>query len=135
MAAARRAFDVLKRRADFLRVAAAGAKAVQAGVLLQAGPAARASPRLSVGFTASKKVGNAVARNRARRRLREAAHAVLPGEAPAGYDYVLVARSETVAMPYSRLLADLSRAVKRLKLAPRAAASPAPDAPSRERSA
>jgi ribonuclease P protein component len=131
MAAARRAFDVLKRRADFLRVAASGAKAVQTGLLLQAGPAPRtaggAAQRLAVGFTASKKVGNAVARNRARRRLREAARAVLPREAASGYDYVLVARPETATMPYAALLGDLRRALKRLKLAPVPAAARAPE--------
>lgn len=116
MAAARRAFDVLKRRADFLRVAASGAKAAEPGVLVQAGPAAAAAAALRVGFTASKKVGNAVARNRARRRLREAARAVLPAEAPKGFDYVLVARAETAARPYALLLADLRRGLKRLKL-------------------
>jgi ribonuclease P protein component len=64
------------------------------------------------GVTASRKVGGAVERNRAKRRLREAARAVLPLSALPGNDYVLVARRETLAKPFDVLLADLARALK-----------------------
>jgi ribonuclease P protein component len=67
---------------------------------------------VQVGFTASKKIGNAVTRNRAKRRLRAAAQAVLPGLARAGWDYVLVARPQaTVARPWPDLLRDVEAAL------------------------
>jgi ribonuclease P protein component len=66
-----------------------------------------------LGFTCSRKVGNAVARNRARRRLREAARAVLPREA-AGWDLVLVGRPATVVRPFALLRQDLAEAMRRL---------------------
>ncbi len=67
-----------------------------------------------VGFTASRKVGNAVARNRARRRLRAAAREVMPNAARAGHDYVIVARGATLARPYRALVGDLEEAMRRL---------------------
>ena len=75
---------------------------------------ADSGPRL--GLTASRKVGNAVARNRARRRLRAAAEKVLPAMAEAGYDYVLIARKATPGRPFAALVGDLERALKRLDL-------------------
>ena len=68
--------------------------------------------RLRVGFTASKKIGNAVARNRAKRRLRAAASQLLPLLGRAGHDYVLVARGTTVARPFPALLSDITTAMK-----------------------
>jgi ribonuclease P protein component len=68
-----------------------------------------------VGFTCSKKVGNAVARNRARRRLREAARLVLPGAARPGWDYALIGfREETAARPFALLADDLATALDRV---------------------
>tara|TARA_R100000501_G_C2596310_1_gene94740 strand:- start:344 stop:610 length:267 start_codon:yes stop_codon:yes gene_type:complete len=67
---------------------------------------------IRVGFTCSKKVGNAVARNRAKRRLREIARLTLPQTGRAGMDYVFVGRREaTAALPFDQLLADLTRAL------------------------
>ncbi len=71
-------------------------------------------PGIRVGFTCSKKVGNAVARNRARRRLREAAERILPLHAQPGMDYVLIGRTESVGRPFHLLLQDLTQALKRL---------------------
>ncbi len=67
---------------------------------------------LRVGFTASKKIGGAVVRNRAKRRLRAAAAAVLPLSGVAGTDYVLVARRDTVTRPFDSLLSDLAQALR-----------------------
>jgi ribonuclease P protein component len=119
----------LKTRADFLRVAAARRRAVVAGLLLQAAPRPReagSGSRLRVGFTASRKVGNAVARNRAKRRLRAVAASVLPREGASGTDYVLIARASTADRPFAELVADLERAVRRLnRVAARGRASAA----------
>lgn len=69
---------------------------------------------VSVGFTCSKKVGNSVARNRARRRLKAAVDEVFPSLARSGLDYVVIGRQETVTRPYSLLLQDLRTALKRV---------------------
>jgi ribonuclease P protein component len=106
----------LKRRPEFLKVAAARMKWVTPGLILQARQ--RTSPdqpdaaaAIRVGFTVSRKVGQATARNRARRRLRAAASEVLPRYARPGYDYVLIGRRETLERPYDKLLDDLRQAV------------------------
>ena len=103
----------LTRRAEFLTVAAGRRKSVAPGLILQAHPQSASAP-LRVGFTASRKVGNAVARNRARRRLRAAAAAVLPAHAAGGHDYVVIARAATLTRPYVALLEDLAAGLKRL---------------------
>jgi ribonuclease P protein component len=103
----------LLRRADFLTVAEGRRKFVAPGLILQAAAQGAASePR--VGFTASRKVGNAVARNRARRRLRAASAALLPVHAAPGHDYVLIARHGTLTRPYQALLGDLRDGLQRL---------------------
>lgn len=101
----------LKRRAEFLRAAARGRKAAVHGLVLQALPRGDAAPA-RVGFTATRKLGNAVARNRARRRLKEAAR-LLAGELPAGHDLVLIGRDATRSRPFTLLLDDLRRALAR----------------------
>lgn len=76
-------------------------------------------PAIRVGFTVSRKVGNAVVRNRVRRRLREAAREVIPGRARADLDYVLVGRQAAIARDFGALRQELLDALKRLKaLAP-----------------
>jgi len=103
--------DRLKIRADFLR-AQRGIRRVTPSLTLET--CATPEPKkgtLRVGFTASRKIGNAVARNRAKRRLRAAAAAVLPLSGAAGHDYVLVARPGTLTRQYSSLLEDLAMAL------------------------
>lgn len=103
----------IKARADFLR-AARGVRRSQTSLTLEVAPTPQAGQKpdtVRYGVTASRKVGGAVERNRAKRRLREAARAVLPLSAIAGNDYVLVARRETLVRPFDGLLADLARAL------------------------
>jgi ribonuclease P protein component len=107
----------LKIRADFVRVAAGRRRAVRPGFVLQAAPRPADDDRstgLWVGFTASRKVGNAVIRNRAKRRLRAAAAEVLPRLGRPGTDYVIVARAATGERPYAELIADLASALQQL---------------------
>lgn len=107
-------FLTLKKRADFLR-AAQGRRQGTAGFLLQARNRGDASAAVRVGFTCSKKLGNAVARNRAKRRLRAIAREVLPGVARPGWDYVLVGRpGATADREFALLLTDLTGALRQV---------------------
>ena len=106
-------FDTLKKRADFLRAARAQ-RVVMPGFILQARPRNDDGP-VRVGFTCSKKVGNAVVRNRAKRRLREVARHVLSRRAAPSTDYVFVGRAEvTATRPFPDLIADCAAALERL---------------------
>jgi ribonuclease P protein component len=107
----------LKARADFLRVAASRRSAARPGLVVQAAPAPPVMPNgpaVRVGFTASRRVGNAVARNRAKRRLRAAAAEVLARQGAPGTDYVLIARGGTGARPYAQLVGDLEGALRQI---------------------
>jgi ribonuclease P protein component len=81
------------------------------------------------GFTATKRIGNAVARNRAKRRLRAAAAALLDEHGVAGCDYVFIARQETAGAPWERLLDDVRSALLRLAPALAPVLAPAPTLP------
>lgn len=105
----------LKRRAEFLRVAESRRKSVTPGLILQAlRHAAADATAARVGFTASRKVGISVERNRARRRLRAAVDRVMPLHAAPGHDYVLIARAATIRRPFAALLGDLETALRQL---------------------
>lgn len=107
---------VMKIRADFLRCARA-ARQGTSGMMVQARQrrAEEGITGIRVGFTCTKKVGNAVARNRAKRRLREATRMVLPDHGRDGWDYVLIGReTATAARPFEDLKRDLISALKKL---------------------
>lgn len=101
----------LRKRADFLRAAQARRQGTP-GFLLQARDRSDSDPVVRVGFTCSKKLGNAVMRNRAKRRLREVARLALAGTARPGWDYVLVGRPQaTVDRDFAALLTDMATAL------------------------
>lgn len=111
---ARPAVERLKQRREFLAVAGARRKWAAPGLVLQARPRSEGDGAPRIGFTASRKVGNAVCRNRARRRLRAAAERILPGHAKRGFDFVLIARAATLDRPFTGLLEDLETALRKL---------------------
>ena len=108
----------LKRRKDFIRVARHGRKWAMPGLVLQSfnrQSSTENSPLgVRVGFTVTKKIGTAVTRNRARRRLRAAADAVMLGISEKNIDYVLIGRAGTVKRPFECLVQDLKVAMKKL---------------------
>lgn len=106
----------LTRRREFLRVAGRGHKIARPGLLLQALPGTGGPLRL--GFTATRRIGGAVVRNRAKRRLREAARLTLGAAPPEGWDLVLVAREATATRPFAALLADLAAALRQAGVTP-----------------
>ena len=101
----------LKRRADFL-AAATGIKAPAAGFVLQARARGDVAPA-RFGFTVSKKVGNAVARNRVKRRLREIVRLNAVMAAQGGHDYVLIGRKAALTLPFGRMAGEFAGALKR----------------------
>ena len=103
---------VLQNRSEFLQASRAP-RAAMPGFILQIRPRGDDAP-MRVGFTCSKKVGNAVARNRAKRRLREIARMVLPEHGKHGTDYVLIGRRDTTAtIPLETMKNDLRRALEK----------------------
>lgn len=107
----------LTRRSQFLWVAQ-GAKQATPSCVVQARQRRAEDPGLSdrarAGFTATRKIGGAVVRNRAKRRLREAARQLLPRLGRPGVDYVFIARQDTATRAWGSLLDDIERALLRL---------------------
>jgi ribonuclease P protein component len=107
--------NVLRKRSDFLAAARARRQGTPA-MMVQGRDRRDDDPSIRVGFTCSKKVGNAVARNRAKRRLRAVARDVLHAHGQPGWDYVLIGRArETAARPYEALRNDLVYALRKLR--------------------
>lgn len=106
----------LERRADFLRLAR-GQRYSAEGLVLQMQPHPGGGQAVRAGFTATKKLGNAVVRNRVKRRLREVVRLVFPLFAKPGFDYVLIGREATVSRPFALLVDDLKRALVRVHAA------------------
>ena len=115
----RAALGRLTRRAEFLRVARGKRRWAAPGLVLQVRLQGRpigepdSQSAWRVGFTVTKKVGNAVIRNRVKRRLRAAVLDVLPLYAAAGHDYVVIGRQGTLARDYEDLKGDLELALER----------------------
>lgn len=107
----------LPNRSDFLRVAAGKRRWAAPGLVLQVAPrpadARTGDHDVRVGFTATRKIGNAVTRNRARRRLRAAVRDVIASSARADLDYVVIARAATAGRPYDKLVGDLATALQK----------------------
>ena len=102
----------LTRRAEFLKVAASGNRVATHGLVLQILARGDGEPA-RLGFTVTKKVGNAVVRNRTRRRLKEAARLLLRHTPVVGADLVLIGRDATRRRPFDELTDDLRRALRR----------------------
>ena len=100
----------LKTRAQFL-TAAKGSSLSRGAVVVQRLARGDGAAHIGEGFTATKKIGNAVARNRAKRRLREAARSLLPRHGQSGCDYVFIARMGAGERPWARLLDDVGSAL------------------------
>ncbi|WP_025886248.1 ribonuclease P protein component [Asaia prunellae] len=102
----------LRKRPEFLRVASRGRKVATPGLVLQVLRTEHEAPA-RVGFTVTKKVGNAVVRNRTRRRLRAALQHVARKTDLAAVDLVLIGRDSTRGRPFDRLIADLEHALRK----------------------
>ncbi len=100
----------LKKRSDYLIVTKAGQRFVTPAFILQVYHRAPEAPA-RVGFTASRKIGGAVERNRAKRRLRALVRQFLPPLACQGTDYVLIARKEALTRTYTLIAEDLQKAL------------------------
>ena len=122
----RPALHTLRVRREFLAVAK-GDKQVRRGLVLQArqrdvnaktdlDAASDADTAIRFGLTATKKIGNAVIRNRTRRRLRVLAHEILSAHGQPGYDYVLIGRAATKHRTWDGLRTDLRSALKKLHM-------------------
>ena len=141
----------LKTRPQFLKVAAARRKWATPGLVLQAARRQHGSDRAApemlpedardsgpdsaevrVGFTVTRKVGNAVVRNRAKRRLRAAAAEIFPRCGRSGTDYVVIGRLGTLTRPFDALCGDLEQAIAKLDQPQRHSRNPGRRGPKKE---
>lgn len=110
--------DTIKNRRDFLAATARGKKCVTSAFILQKVTRDARHPvnagEARIGYTVTKKMGNAVARNRIKRRLREAWKRAAPQRAEAGCDYVLIARNKAMTCDFSELVREMEFAFSRI---------------------
>lgn len=105
----------IKKRKNFVAAANKGNKVVATTLVLQAYPVLPAEEATSrVGFTVTKRVGNAVVRNRVRRRLKAAAHELLAENAQSGWDYVFIGRLRALEEDFSVILRDMRYAIRKV---------------------
>ncbi len=105
----------IKYRKDYLAIAATGRRWVTPAFILQIKESHDTNRAPHVGFTVTKKVGNAVVRNRVRRRLKEAAREIFPVKASDGSDYVLIGRFSCLDIAYGRIKSDMKWALQKLE--------------------
>ena len=115
MTDAQRLIRKLTKRSEFLACAKAPYCA-KGAIVVQARPREDDDALVRVGFTATKRIGGAVQRNRAKRRMREAARQILPLMATPGTDYVIIARTGVITRDWTRLLDDVKSALLRLAI-------------------
>lgn len=108
-----RGYDIIKKRADFL-AANRGKRYATPGFVLLVHDRRDDDPAKRLGITITKKVGNAVVRNRMRRRFRELAREMLGQKGKAGADHVLIGRDGGIERDFSELRADMARALDKL---------------------
>ena len=112
----------LKKRSQYLKIASTRLKWVRPGLILQIRNhsleeiRSRKLSDLRLGFTVSKKVGNAVARNRVKRRLKAVARVILMAKSPKNLDLVIIGRQNALKRPFSDLVTDLEIALKKIQL-------------------
>ena len=102
----------LKKRGDFLRIGAARISYGTTGFLLLAAPSSTSD--VQVGYTVTKKIGNAVVRNRIKRRFRALSKAVMANHGDVAFDYVLIARPPAQGLPFEKLKEDLIFALQKI---------------------
>lgn len=105
----------IRDRKDYLAIAATGRRWVTPSFVLQMKESLDKDHPAHVGFTVTKKVGNAVVRNRVRRRLKEAATEIFPAKAACGRDYILIGRFAALDMAYNRIKSDMKWALNKLE--------------------
>lgn len=101
----------ITKRKDFINATEHGKKAIAKGLILQTLCSEEQSQHIRIGYTASKKLGNAVARNRAKRRLRALVAEIMPDRAKLSHDYVLIGRKATLDRDFADLAKDLKFAL------------------------
>ena len=111
----------LKKRSEYLKIASTTLKCVTPGLILQGRNHTSEEIKsgnlsdLRIGFTVSKKVGNAVARNRVKRRLKSVVREILVTKSPKNLDLVIIGRQNTLNRPFSNLVTDLERAIQKIQ--------------------
>ncbi|QJU58935.1 ribonuclease P protein component [Sphingomonas sp. AP4-R1] len=104
----------LRRRSEFL-AANSGKRVAMPAFVLLVRPRGDGDTALGMGFTVTKKIGNAVVRNRIKRRFRALARTLYPGEGVAGADHILIGRSAALTRDHADLVRDLSKALGRVR--------------------